>query len=47
MNNHLSLQLTEHKKDRHMMLEIQVHVWDRHKNEAALNQLIVFIRRNA
>jgi hypothetical protein len=29
------------------MLEIQVHVWDRHKNEAALNQLIVFIRRNA
>jgi hypothetical protein len=46
-NNHLSLQLIEHKKDRHMMLEIQVHVWDRHKNEAALNQLIVFIRRNA
>ena len=46
-NNHLSLQLIEHKKDRHMMLEIQVHVWDRHKNEVALNQLIVFIKRNA
>jgi hypothetical protein len=33
---------TEHKKARNMMLEIQVLVWDRHKNVAGLNRLLGF-----
>jgi hypothetical protein len=41
MSNHLSPQLTEHKKrPRHMTLEIQALVWHRHKKVAGLNWLM-------
>ena len=45
-NNHLSPQLTEHKKKRHMTSEIQVFAWDRQKNVAGLNALLFFNLKN-
>jgi hypothetical protein len=43
-NNHLSPQISEHKKkdynNEHMTLEIQVLAWDMHKNVATLHRLI-------
>jgi hypothetical protein len=41
INNHLSTELTEHKKGPpHRMLEIRVLASDRHKNGARLNKLM-------
>ena len=43
MSNHLSapiIEQTNKKKPQHMMLEIQVLAWDRHKNVAWLNRLM-------
>jgi uncharacterized protein YpmS len=42
INNHLSTELTEHKKDHDMTLKIQVLAWKRHKNMAGLNWLMGF-----
>jgi len=41
-NDHLSTELIEHKNEgqQHMMLEIQVLAWDRHKDVAGLNRLM-------
>ena len=40
-HNHLSSSLTEHKyKPQHMMLEIQVLAWDKHKKMVGLNRLM-------
>jgi len=38
MNNHLSPQLTEYKKDHDIFMTLEIHVlaWDRHKNVAEL-----------
>jgi hypothetical protein len=33
-------ELTEHKKGQHMMLEIQVLAWDKHKNVVGSNRLM-------
>ena len=38
-NNDLSSQLIEHNKRPEMVLEIQVLVWDKHKNVVGLNWL--------
>ena len=39
-NNDLSSQLIEHSKRPEMVLEIQVLVWDKHKNVVGLNWLL-------
>ena len=44
MNNHISPQVIEHKRrPQHMLIEIQIQIWDRHKNVAGLNRLIDYI----